>query len=325
MYRRSNGIFYADFKTVAGQRINKSLGTDDPVLAKQKENALRQEYLLDFDDGDETELKNTLLNHAYTHHAETWAHGSRGGRPQLVQIKEIAEIIGNLDVNLIDSKKIIDLKEALLNQKKKPATVNRYLHTLSGVLRYAHEKGALRLFPKIQVLHEEAVPLEIYSPEEEAQILAVADAEMQDLILVLAQTGARLSEILQLKSSAIDFEANTLTLGTKKPRVIPLSPHVKQVLLKRVQTYPDQPFVNLSINDVEARWQKIRKALNKDDSRKYTLQTFRHTCANKLLHAGVSIYAVKDFLGHSTIRITKRYTQTFPSHLNEALSALFPD
>lgn len=57
---------------------------------------------------------------------------------------------------------------------------------------------------------------------------------------------------------------------------------------------------------------------------KITPHQFRHTVATEMIDAGVDIYAVKEFLGHSSIAMTERYikvyNQTIKKEFNEKLS-----
>jgi site-specific recombinase XerD len=55
-----------------------------------------------------------------------------------------------------------------------------------------------------------------------------------------------------------------------------------------------------------------------------TLHTLRHTCASRLVQAGVDLYVVQKWLGHSTIVTTERYAHLSVENLEGAVSALEP-
>jgi integrase len=73
----------------------------------------------------------------------------------------------------------------------------------------------------------------------------------------------------------------------------------------------------LGIGDRQLReaWQKAREATG-IDCRWHDL---RHTCASWLVQAGVPIYTVCEFLGHSSVATTKRYAHLAPTHLQDAI------
>ncbi|MCU5653173.1 site-specific integrase [Bacillus mycoides] len=50
---------------------------------------------------------------------------------------------------------------------------------------------------------------------------------------------------------------------------------------------------------------------------KITPHQFRHTVATEMIDAGVDIYAVKNFLGHSSVTMTEKYIQVYQQRLKE--------
>ena len=50
--------------------------------------------------------------------------------------------------------------------------------------------------------------------------------------------------------------------------------------------------------------------------KRYTPHTMRHTTATHMLEAGVSIMAIKNFLGHSSISTTERYAELSQGTVN---------
>ena len=53
--------------------------------------------------------------------------------------------------------------------------------------------------------------------------------------------------------------------------------------------------------------QSIRKALKRAGLTNSTVHTLRHTLASRLIQNGMSVYEVKDILGHNDIKTTMRY------------------
>jgi integrase len=53
--------------------------------------------------------------------------------------------------------------------------------------------------------------------------------------------------------------------------------------------------------------------------------TLRHTFASLLVEGGVSLYAVKELMGHADFKMTQRYAHLSPEWLREAISTLDPE
>jgi site-specific recombinase XerD len=48
----------------------------------------------------------------------------------------------------------------------------------------------------------------------------------------------------------------------------------------------------------------------------------RHTCASRLVNAGIDLYVVKEWLGHSSIQVTEKYAHLAPHKLSHAAKIL---
>jgi site-specific recombinase XerD len=54
----------------------------------------------------------------------------------------------------------------------------------------------------------------------------------------------------------------------------------------------------------------------------FVIHSLRHTCASRLVNAGVDLYVVCKWLGHSSIQITERYAHLNPDKLVHAVEVL---
>ncbi|WP_256702688.1 site-specific integrase [Burkholderia ubonensis] len=123
-------------------------------------------------------------------------------------------------------------------------------------------------------------------------------------------------ELLKLEWSRVDFDRAVLSLepsDTKngKRRVVPLNDEAMAALRDQREwvrvTVPRSPWVfAVASGDRMTTIQKGFRAVcvraGIDDFRVHDL---RHTFASWLVMAGVSLYVVKDLLGHSSIRVTE--------------------
>lgn len=156
-------------------------------------------------------------------------------------------------------------------------------------------------------------PRRVLTLDEEHRLLDAAAPHVRPFIVVAIQTGMRLSELTSLQWSAVDFAANRVTLRATKSRkvqTVPLNRIARETLLALrgpgrvgpVFTFEGLPLAN------------PKKALAGAAARagigKVTCHVFRHTCATRLLQAGVDIRTVQQWLRHADITTTARYLRS---------------
>lgn len=135
-------------------------------------------------------------------------------------------------------------------------------------------------------------------------------------IKLLLFTRARLSEILGLKWSWINWDRGAATLPDSKtgPRelVLPVQAlALLQSLRDKVRSqFPESDFVlpgargNAHFVGIQKPWQRIREAASLNDVR---LHDLRHAFASTAVSSGDSLYIVGNLLGHRNATTTQRY------------------
>jgi integrase/recombinase XerD len=157
------------------------------------------------------------------------------------------------------------------------------------------------------------------------------------MVEVLYATGMRVSEILSLKSEAVNFQDGWVRVLGKgmKERLIPL--HASAVLwLKkyaetRARRFPHHDSAELFLSRRGKKlsraqfWREIR-----DIGRKAGLSfplhphLLRHTFATHMLAGGADLRAVQELLGHSSLATTEIYTHVERSGLKSAHERFHP-
>ncbi len=159
------------------------------------------------------------------------------------------------------------------------------------------------------------------------------------LLETLYSCGLRVSELITLKLSAINFKEQFITVIGKgnKSRLIPLSNHSKGLLqnyltnhrtqLNIKKQHEDTVFLNnrgkpmsrqmvfLIIKDLAIKC-NINKTLSP--------HTFRHSFATHLVEGGADLRVVQELLGHESINTTEIYTHLDQSFLRENLLSYHP-
>ena len=152
------------------------------------------------------------------------------------------------------------------------------------------------------------------------------------LVLTAMLTGLRRGELFNLAWQDIDLQAGELIVRAKgaksgKTRTVPLRDECREVLTtwKQLTEYSqpgDYVFPNKKgerLDNVNTSFRNLLKAAKITGFRFHDL---RHHCASMLVQADVSLYTVKEWLGHSDFKMTQRYAHLAPDNLKEAARTL---
>lgn len=136
------------------------------------------------------------------------------------------------------------------------------------------------------------------------------------IFTILYSSGLRISELLNLKYSDIDFETRTMRIRGKgdKDRIVLFDNNAKNVILEynklRDQSNPlliyNKNGDKLSSRYVEILIKKYAKVAG--IKKKVTPHILRHSFATHLLKHGVDIRIIQQLLGHASLSTTQIYT-----------------
>jgi integrase len=176
-------------------------------------------------------------------------------------------------------------------------------------LRYLTSAEERRLLAELDP-RRDVKGLAPYAERHPSLVQAMWDA--YDLVILLLDTGARYSEIAGLEWRQVELEARTLHLWRPKVQnesVLYLSDRTHDVLHRRADSSASQRFVFLNRKGGKRGYasQAIRKAIHRAGLEGVTIHTLRHTHATRLVQNGLSVYEIKEVLGHADVKTTMRY------------------
>lgn len=256
--------------------------------------------------------------------ANRW-NGTKSGATALLNARIVVDIIGkDKPVEDVDDEDVDAVVSVLLAKGNSWATINRKMSALRTMLKLAHKRKWLAELPDMPHRKEGAGRIKFFT---DADLLAIAgrtamlgkDTEA-DLWVFLADTGARVSEALQLEWTAITATHGTFW-KTKNdlPRTIPLTKRVQAMMVRRRDQ--SKPF-DITYDQARGAWDRVKTLLNKDADGEWVIHTLRHTCASRLVQRGVALLVVKEWLGHKSIQQTMRYAHLAPANLDAAVHVL---
>lgn len=175
------------------------------------------------------------------------------------------------------------------------------------------------------------------SYEEMRQIIESIDTDTLEglrnrlIVELFYATGCRVSELVSIKISAIDFEQKTIQIKGKgnKERTVYYGEYAFDVLKHYLKAKNDDSkylFSNnygdaLSVLEVE---NIIKKIVSKLELKCHvTPHVFRHTFATHLLNNGADIRTVQELLGHANLNTTGIYTHVTNERLREVYLKCF--
>lgn len=263
------------------------------------------------------------------------------------------------DVNRND---VAALEQQLWNAGYKPGSIQKLLNALSAALTSAAQQlnpetgqpylEARPVFPKIKVKNTKDRVISV--DEERAMFECIEERihaeplrpwwEFKMLNYVLADTGFRLGEALQLGPASVNrvrwldhvtgenregiyLMLRQYTTKSDKPRQVPATSRLLEIIpflndrAKAGNWFPWKGgssgvhylLTNLR-EDMKAR------GFNIDD---VSMHTWRHTCATRLAQGGMDLIGLRDWLGHSDIKITAgRYIHLMVGHIYRGTAIL---
>jgi len=180
-------------------------------------------------------------------------------------------------------------------------------------------------------------------PEEARAVIAAVDTSSiggqrdHALLLLLYNTGARVSEALALRPGDLRLERprQVRFLGKgRKERVCPLWSETASALRRAIRLdsgneviFKNHRGLPLSRDGVAYLLRKYVRLAAKGQSpqrfRHVTPHMLRHSCAVALLQSGVDVSVIRDYLGHASVATTSRYITTNLQMKRQALDAFW--
>lgn len=262
-------------------------------------------------------------------------------RDQKTQLRWWKEELGAFLLSDITPALIAGCRDKLLaeiglrNKKRSPASTSLYMAALSHTYTVAiREWGWVddTPFRKVQKPKLPRGRVRFLSDDERDRLLlACKESPMSFLypIVVLAlSTGARKSEILNLKWEDLDFKRKVAILHHTKNgdrRALPLTGHALEEItelskIRRLQTnllFPNK--TGKGPIEIRPYWIKALKEARIEDFRFHDL---RHSAASYLAMNGASLTEIAGVLGHKTLQMVKRYSHLSEQHTVEIVSKM---
>jgi len=245
-------------------------------------------------------------------------------------------VTGNVSIDHVEAETI--LHQVLLPKKTKNL-FNKRRKDLHAFFEYAKDFHGLRLNPVAPIkkipLDRKNQPMPTHG-EYAKLLLKVGPGQDRNLIVTIAESGARRSEVFRITwSDDVNFNNRLLRLGNRKNRArvmkyrqIPMSDDLFDVLkdqLKMRLPQSDYVFQNKAVwmdkngkivrkhpnygGRFTARRKFIRGICKRATVKPMGFHSLRRYFASKLVEQGEDLETIRGLMGHHAVSVTDRYIQ----------------
>ena len=237
----------------------------------------------------------------------------------------------------------------LLDQGKSKRSIARKLVAVRSFLKFLTKQGTLKYNAALNIVVPKlpkVLPKFLDEPSIE-KIMMLPDCSKVDgsrdraILELFYSTGMRLSELIQLDLSDVDFKNDTVKVYGKgrKQRILPLGRKAKDAVRnylkirnQHLHNYSDATdntalFLSSKCKRLYPKgvYLIVHKYINAvSESDKKSPHLLRHTFATHMLNRGADIMAVKELLGHESLSTTQLYTHVTVNRLKRIYNQAHP-
>ena len=250
-----------------------------------------------------------------------------------------------LSLSTVDADVIRGWVERMMDEGKKPATVNRGLSAVKTFYRFALSRKLVEKDPAHGIIGpKKSKPLPQYVREGDMNRLLdeylqgneFNKVRARTIIIVFYETGIRLAELIGLNDEDVDFDSMQLKVTGKrdKQRIVPFGAEMAEALqqymaLRDTEVERQEPGLFLSNKGRRVSREMVRNLVKQSLSEVTTLKkrsphVLRHSFATAMLNNGAGLESVKKLLGHESLETTEIYTHTTFEQLKRVYNEAHP-
>jgi integrase len=249
--------------------------------------------------------------------------------------------IGDYFLADVNAAMIVECRDKLQREKtnkgtpKSPATVNRYMATLSHLFNVAIREWEWMEFnpiSRIKKLKESRGRARFLSEEERDKLLEACQASSNPLlypfVILTLITGMRYGEVTNILWKDVDFERRRILLHETKNderRAAPLVGLAHELLkkLSKVRRL-DNSYVFPGNEEGKPVYMRDvwNDALSKSEIEDFRFHDLRHTTASYLAMNGATLAEIAEVLGHKTLAMVKRYAHLSETHTTNVVEKM---
>ncbi|MDR3624369.1 MAG: site-specific tyrosine recombinase XerD [Chlamydiales bacterium] len=259
------------------------------------------------------------------------------------QFTLLLESLNIIDFQQVSTEHIIQFLKTMQNKNYASASICRALIAIKVLFRFLKREQMIKInvtehleSPKLwqlvpEVLSESEVEILLSIPNQATYL----GARNLSILELLYSSGLRVSELCSLTIYNIDDTFIKVMGKGRKERLVPIGKKALQAIDYYLLNFRDlhpsgkesSLFLTKRGKPIErfAVWKMIKSYAKKANiTKNISPHTLRHSFATHLLDNGADLRVIQEFLGHSNIATTDRYTHISQKHLQDSFYKYHP-
>ncbi len=341
LYRRENSKYWWMKFTFDGRLIQQSTKVTNKRDALTVESAYRTQLALG-KIGIEPKRKAPTFDKAVDDFL-AWSKVEHAAQPNTYKRyyfsgELLKKYFGNVKVDRIAKKNVEDFvvwRSGQTSRKTKDfitrETINNEMLTLKMIFKRLVESRILRDNPAraVKQLKANERSYHVISYDEEKLYLLAAPQPLQDVAIVMLETGMRCGEVYRIRRQDVSLEKGFLQVVKGKTassiRQVHLSERAQDVLRYRNEKFTGEYLFPQNETDGRAPTLTLDK-LHLETARKlkmkFRLYDARHTFASRAVEDGIDLLVLASILGHSNLKMVMRYAHPSESFKADAIKRM---
>ena len=219
---------------------------------------------------------------------------------------------------------ILNYLESLIQKGYSKSSQNQHINAI----KFYYEKvlGKKREFYYVErPIKDKKLPVVLSKEEVQRLFQKSYNLKHKTILAIIYSCGLRVSEMINMKITDIDYERNTIWIRnskSNKDRQVQLAFQIQELIKQYTLRYKPKQYLINGMNGGKYSSASIQKMIKATARRAaivkdITPHALRHSFATHLMENGTDIRFIQHILGHSNIQTTQIYTHVSTTHISK--------